>query len=137
MAIRSQGVVISVADGASPLVYSAIGEIVSFTGPGGSANVIDVSALDSSAREKLVGLADNGQLTLEVNYDPANEATHSSLRVDRDAATLRDFRIVFTDTGAEQWDFQGYILGFSVGGSVDEKVNATYTIEITGTITVA
>ena len=52
---------------ASTSTSCMIGEITDFSGPGGQAAVIDVTNLNSTAKEKLVGLRDEGQLSLSLN----------------------------------------------------------------------
>lgn len=134
-ALESQGVVIKISDEtASPWTYDTIEEIRSFTGPGGSASVIDVSHLGSTFREKRMGLPDEGQLGFVLNYIPAN-AQHALLRSQRAARALTYFQIDFTDSPVTTWTFSGYVLEFSVSGEVDEVVMANVTIEITGAIT--
>lgn len=130
-AIESQGVLIKRWNGAS---FDTIPEVKSFTGPGGSATVIDVTDLQSVAKEKRMGLPDEGQLSLTINYIPDN-AVHMGLRADRAARTSVDFRIYFTDTLGTVWDFSAFVTGFSVSGAVDGVVEATVTLEITGAIT--
>ena len=134
-AMESQGIKIARGDGASPEVFTDIPEIREFTGPGGSASVIDVSDLDSTFREKILGLPDEGQLSFTVHYI-ADNAVHVNLRADRAARTLRNFRITWTDASpAKIWTFAGYVTEFSVSGGVDDVVLAAVVIEITGAIT--
>ena len=133
-AIKTQGTKVAVGDGASPEVFTDIPEIVSFSGPGGSGQVIDVTDLDSTAVEKIMGLADEGQLTLDVNYIPDN-AVHAGLVADRKAQTLRNIRITFTDVGATVWTFAAYILNFTGSGGVNAATKSSITLEITGAIT--
>jgi predicted secreted protein len=131
-AIEAQGIVIQRGEGSGP-TYTTIPEVKSFTGPGGSASVIDVTDLSSAAKEKRMGLADEGQLQLTINYLPDNEV-HQDLRADRAARTRTPFRIVFTDDNVTQWDFDAFVTGFSVSGAVDGVVEAQVTLEITGAI---
>lgn len=134
-AIDAQGIVISRGSGSgSPETFTAIPEIKSFNGPGGSASVIDTTDLQSTSKEKRMGLQDEGQLSLTLNYIPDNPV-HMGLRSDRANQALRNFRIVFTDTGNTQWDFAGFVTGFTVSGGVDNVVEAQVTIEISGSIT--
>lgn len=129
--IESQGVRIAYSDGGSPSSFSFIGNIQSFSGPGGAASVIDVSNLDSTSREKRMGLPDEGQFSLELNLDPDN-ATHVALRNARNNRTRLEFRITLTDTTATVIAFYGYVLNFTINGSVDAVVKASITIEIDG-----
>lgn len=136
-AITAQGVILARGDGATPTeAFTTIPEIKTFSGPGGSASIIDVTTLQSTAKEKRMGLQDEGQLSFTINYVPAN-TVHSGLRDDRANATQRNFKLTFTDSPATVWTFSGYVTGFSVKGGVDAVVEADVTIEITGAITEA
>lgn len=132
-AIEAQGTLLKRGDGAATEVFTAIPEIKTFSGPGGSASVIDVTDLSSTGKEKRMGLKDEGQLQFTINYIPDN-AQHIALRQDRNDRVLRNFQMVFTDTGATQWDFSAYVTSFSVAGGVDGVIEATVTLEISGSI---
>lgn len=133
-AIEAQGIVIARGDGATPEVFTTIPGVKSFSGPGGSASVIDVTDLQSTGKEKRMGLQDEGQITLDINYTPDN-AVHQALRSDRAARTLRNFKLTFTDDGNTVWDFAAFVTGFTVQGGVDAVVGASVTLEISGSIT--
>lgn len=115
-----------------------IGEVTGFNGPTGSANVIDVTHLQSTAKEKMIGLRDEGQLTLDCNCVPGNSG-QVKLRECRAARTQGHWAIKLSDTaithGITLIDSHGYVSGFAVSGSVDNKVNLSVTIEITGGVT--
>lgn len=135
LALEAQGTVLKIGDGGSPTeIFTSIPEIKTFTGPGGSASVIDVTDLLSTAKEKRMGLRDEGQLSFTINYIPDN-AQHAQLRADRAARTLRNFQLIFTDAGATQWNFSAYITAFSVSGAVDGTIEGNVTLEISGAIT--
>jgi hypothetical protein len=110
-----------------------IGEIVSFNGPGGSASVIDVTHLGSTRREKRMGIADEGQFSFEVNLVPGN-AGQVALRADRAARTKRVCILTLTDTTNTTLTFDAYCSQFSIQGSVDNKISASVTLEITGEV---
>ena len=134
-AIESQGVVIQWLDSVnSPNEYRAIPEVKSFSGPSGSAPVIDATDLGDTGKSKRMGLPDEGQLSLTINYIPDNEI-HAGLRTARINRTAQSFRIIFTDTGTTQFNFSGFVTGFAVSGAVDGIIEATVTVEITGAVT--
>lgn len=133
-AIDSQLTKIQIGSGASPHTFADIPEVKSFSGPGGSASVIDVTDLASTGKEKRMGLRDEGQLQLTINYIPDN-AQHMALRTARANRALTPFKITFTDTApATTWTFYGFVTGFSVSGGVDAAIEAQVTIEISGSI---
>lgn len=134
-AIDAQGIVIARGSGTgSPETFATIPEVKTFNGPGGSASVIDVTSLQSTAKEKRMGLQDEGQLTFTINYVPG-DTVHAGLRADRANMTQRNFKITFTDDPATVWTFAAYVTGFAISGSVDGVVEASVTLEITGSIT--
>jgi len=134
-ALETQGVLIQRGDNASPNVWSAIPEIVSFDGPGGSASEIDVSDLDSTAREFRMGLKDEGDFSFEMMYLP-NNTVHSGLQDDRTNRTLRNFRVVLTDSPQSTMTFTAYVREFSVSGGVDDVIRASVTLRISGAVTI-
>lgn len=133
-AIPAQGITIA-RMGAS--AYETIPNVVSFQGPGGQAPVIDITTMASSAKEKLMGLPDEGQLSLNILYNP-DDTVHVALRADRASRARKQFKITFTDTApAMAWTFYGYVTQFNVKGGVNQAVEASVTIEIDGVITEA
>lgn len=131
-AIESQGVKLAVSAG-SPTSFSDIGNITDFNGPGGQASVIDVSNLDSTFREKIMGLPDEGQFSFNVNWDPDN-VTHQTLRTGRANRTRLEFRLTLTDATPSVGLFFAYVLGFVVSGGVDSAVKLALTLEIDGPV---
>jgi len=132
-ALPSQGLELQIGSG-SPLAYTAIPEVVSFSGPGGAGQVIDVTDLSSAAIEKIMGLPDEGQLSFEINYIPTN-AQHAALRTLRANQTLGNFAIKFPDTGEMTWTFVGFVTNFSITGGINAPIKASVTIDISGAIT--
>ena len=132
-AILAQGTKFAVSPNSSPPVFADIPEIRSIGGPDGSAPTIDVTDLDSTAREYVLGLKDEGSFSLGVMYIPAN-AVHTTLRNAWANRTQLRFRVTFTDSGTTVWEFNGFVTGFSQSAAVDTVVEATVGIKITGSI---
>ncbi len=112
-----------------------IGEVVSFNGPGLTAAVIDVTNLQSTAKEKLVGIYDAGQVSLSILFDEQASGIklHDALIRDMRAGTRRQFDIIFKgnstrNTGAVY--FGGYVSAFGITGSVDNAIKADITIAL-------
>ena len=110
-----------------------VGEVTSFNGPGGSASVIDVSHLGSTRREKRMGLPDEGQISFDLNLVP-NDAGQGKLRTARAARTLTGGELYLTDDSGTILSFDCYCTAFSIQGSVDDKVQGSVTLEITGEV---
>ena len=137
-ALDSQGLTIARQNPTSSPVntYETIPEVSNVSGPGGQANEIDVTDLSSTAKEFRMGLQDEGSITLDINYIPAN-TVHAGLRSDRANQTLRSFRITFTDSPVTTWTFSAYVLGFEVSNAVDDVTKASVTLRVSGSITEA
>lgn len=118
-------------DGVSTFVN--VGEVV-------SVDVLDISVddLDTSShaspgqwREFISGMKDGGELSMEVNYDPAlHGLLFSALGV------TRQHKITLTDAGAAEVAFSGYIKGISAQAPHDDKLSATFTVKVTGAVTI-
>ena len=132
-AIESQGILLKCTVGSPTGTLTTIANVTGFSGPGGSASVIDITNLSSTAKEKLMGLPDEGQLTIDINYDPDN-ASHIALRNARKTRTRTEFTITLTDATATVLTFWGYVLGFALTGAVDQQVKASITVEIDGAV---
>lgn len=118
-----------------------IGEVVGFNGPSGSAGVIDITHLGSTAKEKQIGIRDEGQLSLDVIFDTEATALHSLLRADRNTREKRIFDIKLTDDGTSAsqpsaFYFDGYVTGFSLTGAVDDIIKGSVGIEISSAVRV-
>ena len=131
-ALESQGTTLGVDDGVGG--HDAIAQIESFAGPDGTASEIPTSDLDSTAHEFLMGLPDEGSVTLEIFFDP-DQATHTTLRDNRAARSLDSYQITFTDATPTTGTFNAYVTGFSIRVATDEAVRATVTLRISGAIT--
>lgn len=117
--------------------YLPIGEVLDFQGPGGSAAVIDVTSLDSTRKEKRMGIPDEGQLSFSLNFWPGNPG-QVAFRAARAARTETGFALIFSDgttlVAPTTALFAGFATEFSVSGAVDDKVSGSATIEITGEV---
>ena len=133
-AIESQGTKLAYSIG-SPTEFTNIGNITSISGlGGGSAPVIDASNLDSTFKEKLMGLPDEGQISVSLNLDPDN-ATHQAMRTARTNRTRVEFKVTLTDTSPATGIFYGYVLMFRHDIAVGSQVKGALTIEVDGQVT--
>lgn len=123
-----------------PLVgdaFSTVAQRISIDGPGKSADAIDATDLDSLVMEKRPGLADPGELTLRIYFDP--ELTgHTDIEADADYPAVRYWKIAFNKgTGSgTTWParvFPAFVSGFNTTGMVvDGLVEAEIKLTVTG-----
>ncbi len=95
---------------------------------------IDVSSHDSANgwREFVAGLKDAGELSMEVNYDPA---LHGTIFAELGEAA-KGHRITLPGTGGATVEFQALVTGFSAQAPFDDKLAASITLKVTGAVTI-
>ena len=131
-ALPSQGCTLSVGSSASPIVFTAIGDVVSFSGPSGSKGEIDTTDVAATAKTYIGSLPDLGTISFELNYIPT-DTQHAQLRSDFLSATSvsRRYRLTFSDSPQSTQDFDGYVQSFSTDVGVDAALKASGEIRIT------
>jgi hypothetical protein len=115
-----------------------IGEVKSFNGPGGQAGDIDVTTLESTAKEFRRGLQDEGEISLECNFEPTDPG-QIFCRVAR-AETgspfgQRNFEIVFPNSPPTTLTFAAFVKGFAISGGVDDVNKLALALRVTGPVT--
>ena len=127
----SQGAVLTVGG-------DTIGQISSISGPGASAEKIDVTALSDTSKAYLRGIVDGGDMTFDIFYDAEQTGAaapyHDTLTAAMLSGTVQACVITFSD-GANTCAFSAYVTGFDIAQGVDEALTASVTLGITGAIT--
>ncbi len=115
------------------LAANHIGEVTGFSGPSMSAAVIDVTNLKSTAKEKLIGIYDGGQVTINVNWDACTDDGQKLLRKSI-AGRLKGRLAIFLNgsVDTQKIGLEGYVSGLNLTGSVDNKLAGDFTIAISG-----
>lgn len=123
-------------DGAGPEVFTALANITNISGPGLSRETIDVTTHGSPDQwmEFIGGLKDGGEVSLDVNYDPAN---HDSLIGDFDDDAPRNYQVVFPDDDSTTWSIKAVMTGFEPEAPYDDKMTATLTFKVSGKPTIS
>lgn len=133
-AIETQGTQFDIGNGDSPLTYTEIKEVQSFTAFDGAAAEIDTTHLQSTAKEFLMGLQDFGGFNMEANY-LASDAGQVLVRAAKASRAIQDFKITFSD--ASTAIFQGFVLSAPQSGGVDAKMDTSFQIRISGNVVFA
>jgi hypothetical protein len=136
-ALEAQGIALYIDLGTvSPTSWTQIPDARDINFRTGSAAVIDVTDLSSSAKEKRMGLADEGQCTFTLMFRPKNTA-HAELVEAKADRQSRDFKLVLTDgPNPTTYYFTGFVLSVPLAANVDAVIESSVTIEITGPVTV-
>jgi len=140
--ISAHGTLLKIGDGGGGgEVFTTIAEVRDISGPSLSANTADVTNHDSTAgwQEMITTILRGGQVSFAINYIPT-EATHdatSGVINDMENRTLRNFQLVFADSGSTTWSFAALITGFTPSSPVDGEQSAAITLQISGQPTLA
>lgn len=134
-AIVSKGFLLEIGDvGDSPTQLTEIKEIKSFAAFEGSAAEIDVTHLQSDAKEYIMGLQDFGGFNVDVNH-LSGDVGQDEARAAKVAGTKKTFLATWAD--GETASFDGFVLGNPRNGGVDAVVDGSFSIKITGLVTFA
>lgn len=130
--VNSRGVTVTIKIGTG--TATKISGITDFSGIGsGSASVIDVTDFDSTAKEKQIGLMDEGQFKISYNVvkGDAGQAALDTARASGNACEIK------VTTSASTYTFNAYVLTNEKSGAVDQQMKGSAGFEITGSVTTA
>ena len=119
------------ADG-PPETFTAIAQVTNVTPTKYARDTVDVTDKDSTGgyKEFIGGLKDAGEVSAEVNYDPA---VHNTLLDDFDSDTPNNWQVSFPGTPtATTCTFAALLSGFAPAAPMDAKMTATITLKISG-----
>ena len=131
--VDTTGKTIAVTAGtATPNTYTKIENWKTYTGLDGQPSDIDITNLDSVAKEFMPGLVDNGSFSGEVDRAPTGVG-QLALDAARVAGTTKLFKVVIP--GGFTASFSGYVKKFGIAGGVDQVVKSPFEVRITGAVT--
>jgi len=110
---------------------SEIAQVTTISGPGITADTVDVTTHDSADgwEEVTVTILRSGELTLELVYDPTE---HTGLLALLESTEPEEFELQFPDSANTAFAFDAYVTNFEPSAPVDGALTATMTIKITG-----
>lgn len=125
-------------DGASPEVFTLVGEAKSLSGLGKTNELVEVTHFGSGGnREFISGLADGQEITVEVNYIQT-DAPQQALINDVDTKTNRNIRVtIFDGTNTDTFDFSVTPISWVINPGLDDATTATFTLKISGDIVIS
>lgn len=140
-AIDAYGTILKIGDGATPTeVFTAIANVTNLSPPPLDREEYETTHHDGSGWDEwIVGVKRGGQISLDVDWVPT-ESTHgytSGMLKDWDDGTLRNFQLVWPDSGSTTWTFAGYIKTITPAAPAVGKLTATITIRISDSVSLA
>lgn len=134
LAVLGSGATLQLGDGASPQSYTTIAEVMR-CGPIGSSNPeVDVTNLDSTAKEYIAGLADGNTVDFDVNWLVGN-TEQTSLRTSQQAGSTINLQMVYPTSPETNAQFDLVLLDFEMGETTaDAQLTARISGRITGSV---
>jgi predicted secreted protein len=109
-----------------------IGEMLSLAVSGQKRDAIDLTTADSADQFRVfaAGMADAGEITMEVGYDGSNEGVGDKLNTAFQAGTPEVWTLTFPDTST--FACSGFITNLGMATAYNEGVKQQLTIKLTG-----
>lgn len=124
-------------DGGSPEAFERLCQAMNINGLGETNDLVDVTTFCSNGnREYISGLADGQEMTVEANYE-SGDALITAMINDVKNKTNKNYRVI-EDNGSPEtvYSFAGTPLSWVLNPSVDDKNTISFTIKISGEITI-
>lgn len=140
-AISSFGTLLKIGDGEGSESFTAIAQVMDISGPEQTLGTQEVTpqTAPNGAKVYIPTLLDGGDVSMDINYEPAG-ATHdqtTGLIKDQTDRTLRNFELVFPDTGTTTWSFSAFVTKFAPTAPVEGALTASITLKISGLPSIA
>lgn len=138
MAINSRNSQIMHSGPGSPASYTAIEQVLSISGPDGSAALIDVTYLESTGKEYLTDLPDGGSITMECNFTGGTKQMDLFTNFENSAAA-EPFKLrVPTAINASTYHnfyFNAVVEKWSVSVAVGAQAKLSVGLKVSGSVT--
>lgn len=123
-------------NGASPEIFTTIGEVVSIGPLAQVKELVEVTHLESTAKEFIGGLTDGQSIQVVCNYIPANAQQNALIIAAGSNTAAKNFKYVLPSGGGNMtFTFSALVLGASVGPTTpNEPTRVTFDLKVTGSI---
>ncbi|GAB5100499.1 phage tail tube protein [Caballeronia sp. HLA56] len=106
-------------------------DISSFTG---SANLVDVTRLNSKGREKKRGMQDWGQVTIALHVN-MKDLSHQALFNARKDGSILKFKLTLSDRTVITFD--AHVKDFPIAAKIDQMLASSVNLEVSGDLEVS
>jgi len=108
----------------------------SISGPSGSKQEIDTTALDDTATTSVAGAPDYGEVQVSCFADGA-DAGQLAVKFVYDAGTTKGWKIVTPGGTNNSYTFNGYVKSWSLNLGKNAPGKIDFTVKVTGGVTVS
>lgn len=119
---------------ATPATFTTINEIKTFSGLDGQASEMDITDLNSVAKEFRLGLMDEGGFSFTMHRLPS-DAGQAALLAARAAGTSRNFSVTLAAGSPSIATFTAFVKQLPLAGGVDQVNLSNSALRITGPVT--
>jgi len=109
--------------------FAKCGEVTSVGAPSGEAADIDVTHLESEAKEYLVGLPDEGNIEIAMNAI-SNDPGHEEMLDAKDVQERRWLKITWSN--GDVWYIKALVKKYTWAAGVDAKIEAASSFRTSG-----
>ena len=135
IALDSTGLAYTSGGTATPVTYTAIANIKGISEfESGSASDIDVTNFASTAKEKRLGLVDNGGFGLAIHHSNA-DAGQAALQARRADGAAVNMKVILPSGTTPTASFSALVKKFSKNAAVDGVVEGSVDLTVNGAIT--
>lgn len=132
-AVLGLGTLLQVAATNSPPAFSTIAEVLTISGPQLTAEDIEVTNMDSTAKEYISGVPDGGSINFELNW--ISSAEQQTLRDDVEGGGSKFYKVIFPTSPLTTAAFTARCTEFSMTAEPNSQVRASATLKISGSVT--
>lgn len=136
------GVLLSFNTVGAPTVYTTLAGTTDLKPPAASIDDIEVTALDSTGKEFIPALADNGEVTFTLMLRKATAgnaawvASQTAFEAYANDGIVHGFKIIYPGTATLVYTFSGYVKEFAVDPlSPSNAASASCSIKVSGAVT--
>jgi hypothetical protein len=117
---------------ATPVTFSTIGNAKSFSTLDGQNAEVDITNLQSPAKEFRSGFYDGGATSFDLDLDNA-DAGQVAARAAMQAGTVKQFKIIFPSGATPTLTFSATVRKMNASGQADGTIKGTLEVRMTGT----
>lgn len=116
--------------GGGTVTWDRVRGVSSFSGPNTTKTKIDVTSFDSSRKEYVYGVPDEGDISFTMFFYPSDSVHKAIIKEDVSAAYNRPWRMELSD--GTIYEFEGNISSAPLTGNMDAAVNLNMTLSVSG-----
>lgn len=132
--LDSTGKTLTATGTATPVTYTTVNNLKTFSGFDGQAGEIDVTNCASTAKEFRLGLTDPGHFQIELDQD-LGDAGQLAMRAAQVSGAIKSFKLILPAGPTPTATFSAFVKSFSTAGGVDQVAKSSAQLRVSGAVT--